>query len=126
VRISVAVPSTAGSDRLLPDKGNLPLPAPVKRAILSSWRRTLQAVADALDRLLPPQPLNRELEPPPAQGPHHHSPRQSRRRAWWKPSPHPRSPPVAELAGPSRYNHPTHSGTDGSHDSSLEEDEFEP
>ena len=29
------------------------------------WRRTLQAVADALDRRLPPQPLNRELEPPP-------------------------------------------------------------
>jgi len=43
VRISVAVPSTAGFDRLLPDKGNLPLLAPVKRAILSSklpaiWR----------------------------------------------------------------------------------------
>jgi hypothetical protein len=28
-------------------------------------RRTLQAVAGALDRLLPPQPLNRELELPP-------------------------------------------------------------
>ena len=27
-------------------------------------RRTLQAVAGALDRLLPPQPLNRELELP--------------------------------------------------------------
>jgi len=43
VRISVTVPSTAGFDRLLPDKGNLPLLAPVKRAILSSklpaiWR----------------------------------------------------------------------------------------
>jgi hypothetical protein len=34
-----------------------------------SWkavlRLTLQAVAGALDRLLPPQPLNRELELPP-------------------------------------------------------------
>jgi hypothetical protein len=33
------------------------------------WRgvfhRTLQAVADALDRLLPPRPPNRELELPP-------------------------------------------------------------
>ena len=28
-------------------------------------RRTLQPVAGALDRLLPPQPLNRELELPP-------------------------------------------------------------
>jgi hypothetical protein len=28
-------------------------------------RRTLQAVAGALDQLLPPQPLNRELELPP-------------------------------------------------------------
>jgi hypothetical protein len=28
-------------------------------------RRALQAVAGALDRLLPPQPLNRELELPP-------------------------------------------------------------
>ena len=28
-------------------------------------RRTLQAVAGALDRLLPPDPLNRELELPP-------------------------------------------------------------
>jgi hypothetical protein len=28
-------------------------------------RRTLQAVAGALDRLLPPQPLNRGLELPP-------------------------------------------------------------
>ena len=28
-------------------------------------RRTLQAVAGALDRLLPPLPLNRELELPP-------------------------------------------------------------
>jgi hypothetical protein len=28
-------------------------------------RRTLQTIADALDRLLPPQPLNRELELPP-------------------------------------------------------------
>ena len=28
-------------------------------------RRTLQGVAVALDRLLPPQPLNRELELPP-------------------------------------------------------------
>jgi hypothetical protein len=27
-------------------------------------RRTLQAVTGALDRLLPPQPLNRELELP--------------------------------------------------------------
>src|SRR5262249_12456450 len=36
VRISVAVPSTAGFDRLLPDEGNLPLHEPVKRAILTS------------------------------------------------------------------------------------------
>ena len=28
-------------------------------------RRTLEVVAGALDRLLPPQPLNRELELPP-------------------------------------------------------------
>ena len=28
-------------------------------------RRTLQSVAGALDRLLPPQPLNRQLELPP-------------------------------------------------------------
>jgi hypothetical protein len=28
-------------------------------------RRTLQSVTGALDRLLPPQPLNRELELPP-------------------------------------------------------------
>ena len=28
-------------------------------------RSTLQAIAGALDRLLPPQPLNRELELPP-------------------------------------------------------------
>lgn len=28
-------------------------------------RRTLQALADALDRLLPPQPLIREVELPP-------------------------------------------------------------
>ena len=32
------------------------------RAVL---RRTLQAVAGALDRLLPPQPLDREVELPP-------------------------------------------------------------
>jgi hypothetical protein len=30
----------------------------------AALRRTLQAVAGALDRLLPPQPLNRELELP--------------------------------------------------------------
>ena len=29
------------------------------------WRRRMQAVAAALDRLLPPQPLNRGLELPP-------------------------------------------------------------
>ena len=33
-----------------------------RKAVL---RRTLQAVAGALDRLLPPQPLNRGLELPP-------------------------------------------------------------
>jgi hypothetical protein len=33
-----------------------------RKAVL---RRTLQAVAGALDGLLPPQPLNRELELPP-------------------------------------------------------------
>ena len=33
----------------------------LRKAVL---RRTLQAVAGALDRLLPPQPLNRELELP--------------------------------------------------------------
>jgi hypothetical protein len=31
----------------------------------AALRRTLQAVAGALDRLLPPQPLNREFELPP-------------------------------------------------------------
>ena len=31
----------------------------------AAFRRTLQAVAGALDRLLPPQPLNRGLELPP-------------------------------------------------------------
>jgi hypothetical protein len=30
-RISVAVPSTAGFDRLLPDESNLPLPERVKK-----------------------------------------------------------------------------------------------
>jgi len=43
VRLSVSVLSTAGFDRLLPAKGNLPLSEPVKRAILASkspriWR----------------------------------------------------------------------------------------
>ena len=47
-------------------------PALVTRTTLVSeepWkavlRQTLQAIAGALDRLLPPQPLNRELELPP-------------------------------------------------------------
>jgi hypothetical protein len=47
-------------------------PALVARTTLAaeeSWkavlRRRSQAVAAALDRLLPPQPLNRELELPP-------------------------------------------------------------
>jgi hypothetical protein len=31
----------------------------------AALRRSLQAITGALDRLLPPQPLNRELELPP-------------------------------------------------------------
>jgi hypothetical protein len=36
MRIIVAVPSTAGFDRLVPDEGNLLLLEPVKRVILTS------------------------------------------------------------------------------------------
>ena len=48
---------------------NLPLIARTILVAEEPWkaalRRTLQAVAGALDRLLPPQPPNRELELPP-------------------------------------------------------------